>query len=51
MKVEPVHHANTYLPVQPVAPVKSKSAEAPEAAPKVKAATPSHVGNKLDIHA
>jgi hypothetical protein len=51
VKVEPVHHSNSYLPVQPVAPVKSKSAEAPEGAPKVKAATPPHVGKKLDIHA
>ena len=51
MQVTPVHHSNTYAPVQPVAPVKPKAAEAPESAPKAKAATPPHVGKKLDIHA
>jgi hypothetical protein len=51
VQVTPVHHANTYVPVQPVAPVKPKAAEPPEANAKPKAATPAHVGKNLDIHA
>ena len=53
MQVSPVQHASRPLPVQPtppVQPVKAKPEQA-EAPPKVKAATPPHVGKKLDIHA
>lgn len=52
MQVAPVHYSNTYTPVTPVPPVKAKSAEAAhEAPPKPKAATPPHVGKRLDIQA
>ena len=53
MSVSPIHSQSHALPVQPtppVRPVKAKPAEHVEES-KPKAATPPHVGKKLDIHA
>ncbi|HEY0437060.1 MAG TPA: hypothetical protein VGC92_10490 [Phenylobacterium sp.] len=53
MQVSPVHHEKHTLPVQPTPPVQPVRAkpEHAEGPPKVKAATPPHVGTKVDVHA